>query len=508
MKRKNLILLALLTAFSLSAQEKMNVLFISIDDLKTTLGCYGNEQIISPHIDELAAMGVTFQNSYCQQAVCAASRTSVFTGMRPDRTGVVDLKTDMRDINPDVVTLPQLLKQNGYTTVGMGKVYHGARNNDPISWTIPFMEDKEFDYAEGFSYPANGKYQAPEIHEAIKGAKKQKLNWKETNKYLKSKNMSPSVECMDIPDHAYEDGALALQAIKTMDELKDGDEPFFLALGFHKPHLPFSVPKKYWDMYDRNEVPLAPHREEVENAPGLAYHSWGELRNYSDIPQQGPLSMEKEREVIHGYWASVSYVDAQLGLVLDHLKATGLDKNTMIVLWGDHGWHLGDHGQWCKHSNFEQATKAPLMFYVPGMAKGKNAYTMAEFVDIYPTILDVLDIDGPDVLEGNSLKPAIKKPKTEVKDRAFSQFTRGPKVMGYTMRTSRYRVTLWLSGEFYEGPIVDDPKVIAQELYDYQEDPNETRSLAKDPEYAAVFEELKAELLAHLKQQNKDYGKK
>lgn len=505
-----LILLTLcFSLFSLSAKEKQktNILLITVDDLKPILGCYGNDQIITPNIDRLAAMGVTFQNNYCQQAVCAASRVSLFTGMRPDRTGVVDLKTDMRDINPDVVTLPQLLKENGYETIGMGKILHGAKGDDPISWSKPFIEDKHLAYAEGFTYPANGKYQNPAIHVAMEEAKKQKLSWKEANQYLKSKNLSPSTENMDIPDNAYEDGALALRAVEEIEKLRKSKKPFFMALGFHKPHLPFSVPTKYWDMYDRESIPLAPHRAKVENAPAVAYHSWGELRNYSDIPQEGPLSLEKEREVIHGYWASVSYVDAQLGIVLDKLEQSGMAENTIIVLWGDHGWHLGDHGQWCKHSNFEQATKAPLIFAVPGMAKAEKAYTMSEFVDVYPTLLDLVGIQAHDALEGISLVPAVENPDEIVKTRAFSQFTRGPKVMGYTMRTERYRVTLWLKGEYYKGSIVDNPEIIAQELYDYKTDPTESRSLVKDEGYKDILAELKAELLSHLQTQNMKYGK-
>lgn len=508
---KNLFLLffAFLIA-PLRAAEKgdpMNVLFISIDDLKPVLGCYGTEGIKTPTIDALARQGVTFQNNYCQQAVCAPSRVSLFTGMRPDRTGVVDLKTNMRNINPDVETLPQTLMKNGYITVGMGKLLHGAKDDDPTSWSEPYIHDKDLAYAKGFIYPANGKYQNPQIHEAAKEARKQKLGWKATNRFLKSKGLSPATECMDIPDDAYEDGALALRAVKALDKLAKQQQSFFLAIGFHKPHLPFSVPKKYWDLYDRDRIPLAGHRSKIDGAPQVAYHTWGELRNYSDIPQEGPLSLEKEKEIIHGYWAAVSYVDAQLGLVMDKLKSSGLDKNTMVVLWGDHGWHLGDHGQWCKHSNFEQATKAPLIFAVPGGSKGENAYTMSEFVDVYPTILDYLGIKPHEALEGVSLMPVIKNPKLKIKEAAFSQFTRGSKVMGYTMRTARYRVTLWLKGEYYKASIVEKPEIIAKELYDYQKDPEETTNFANNEAYADVFKSLKKQLLSSLKTQHRSYGK-
>ena len=483
------------------AQQKPNVLFISVDDLKPMLGAYGDSMIQSPHIDNIAQRGVVFQNAYCQQAVCAPSRISLFTGMRPDRTGVLDLQTYMRDVNPDIVTLPQFFKQNGYITAGFGKLMHGARNNDPVSWSIPYKEDKFLTYAKGFKYPANGKFQNNEIQKAMTFAEKQKLSWKETNQYLKSKNLNPSIENLDIPDDAYSDGAIAKAAINLLDQLKADEKPFFLALGFHKPHLPFSVPKKYWDFYDRDKIKTAPYKKEAICAPVYAYHTWGKLRNYSDIPQKGPVPIEKQKELIHGYMASVSYVDAQIGLVLDKLKQLGLANNTIVVLWGDHGWHLGDHGLWCKHSNFEQATKSPLIISAPGMAKNRNADTMAEFVDLFPTLLDLSGFSIPDYLEGTSLKPAMVDPETVVKDYALSQYPRGNDIMGYSVRTERYRFTLWLEGKFRSDEMIENPVVRGVELYDYVTDPQEKVSLAGNNSYAEVEEELKEKLLTLLNQQ-------
>jgi arylsulfatase A-like enzyme len=484
-------------------KQHQNILFLNVDDLKPMLGCYGDDNIISPNIDKLAAEGVSFNNAYCQQAVCAPSRISLFTGLRPDRTKVWDLKTLMRNVNPDVVTLPQFFKEKGYETLGFGKLFHGAKKGDQISWSVPYYEDDHLTYAKGYVYPANGKYQNPTIHEAYKEAKAQKLGWKATNKYLKSKGLAPSVEYLDIPDDAYEDGAIAAEGVKQLERLSKGNKPFFLALGFHKPHLPFVAPKKYWDMYNRDEIELAPYQGKAVGAPSYAYHTWGELRNYSDIAQKGPVPEDKQRELIHGYRACVTYVDTQIGLVIKKLEELGLKENTVIILWGDHGWHLGDHGLWCKHSNFEQATRVPMIISAPGYSKDATAPTMAEFVDVYPTLCDLAGLPIGKQLEGKSLVPALENPKTIVKDYAISQYPRGNNIMGYSMRTERYRLTLWLKGAYREAEVVTNPEIEGIELYDYQVDPLEKKSLADDAEYASVKEELQEKLLSLLQSQLK-----
>lgn len=476
--------------------KKPNILFITVDDLKPVLGVYGNKEVKTPNIDRFAKTGVVFDNAYCQQAVCAASRISAFTGLRPDRTKVTDLQTQMRKMNPNIITMPQFFKANGYETTGTGKLMHGAKDDDPPSWSIPYKKDSELTYAKGFSYPANGKYQNPEIIKAFNEAKKQKLGWRETNKYLKSLDLAPSTECKDIPDDAYEDGAVAVQGIKYLEKLSKSDKPFFIALGFHKPHLPFAAPKKYWDMYDREKIKIDQFQQHAENSPKYAYQSWGELRNYSDIPAKGDLPIDKQKEVIHGYWASVSYVDAQIGKVLEKLKELGLDKNTIVVLWGDHGFHLGDHGLWCKHTNFEQATKVPFIIHAPGYAKNKHASTMTEMLDIFPTLVDYAGLEIPDILEGESLMPVLKDTKTQIKDYSISQYPRGNQIMGYSMRTEQYRLTLWLKGDFKKNrDIFRNPNIEAVELYDYKTDPYETISLTNNPEYAKTIEQLKAKLL-------------
>ena len=488
--------------------QPMNILFLSMDDLKPMLGAYGDDFIISPNIDRLASEGVTFDNAYAQQAVCAVSRVSIFCGQRPDRTKVWDLKTQMRKVKPNALTLPQYFKQNGYVTVGRGKLLHGAKDSDQISWTIPYIYPSQMKYAEGFSIPAQDRYQNPEIQKLFKEATAKHLKWGEINKYFRSKNLAPSTECLDIPDNAYVDGATADAGIEFLDSLSKSDKPFFLALGFKKPHLPFVAPKKYWDMYNREEMKVAPYQEHAKNSPELAYKLWGEIHGYSDIPDEGPIPIEKQKELIHGYYACVSYVDAQVGRVLDHLKELGLDKNTLVVLWGDHGWHLGDHGLWTKHSNFEQATRVPLIISAPGLKKGVHAKTMAELIDVFPTLVDYAGLKMPQNLEGKSLMPALKDNNVIVKDVAISQFQRGDNddIMGYTMRTDRYRITLWLKGEYRKHAVYENPEIVAMELYDYKNDPLEKVSLANDADYKELTDRLKSKLLSLLKEQKKTFG--
>ncbi len=504
--------LALLSAWGQSGQsadsrrQAPNILLLVVDDLKPAAGSYGDKEVVTPSIDRLASTAVSFENAYCQQAVCAPSRISFFTGKRPDRTRVYDLNTFMRDMNPDIVTMPQFFAAHGYETAGLGKLMHGARDNDPRSWTVPYQEDKALKYAKGYKFPADGKYQDPRIKDAANEARRKGMKRKEIRDHLKGEGLYPCVEALDVPDDAYQDGAIATQGIELMKDLAGSDKPFLLALGFHKPHLPFAVPKKYWDLYDREEIEINAFQERAEGSPRYAYHSWGELRNYSDIPDEGDLEEAKQQEVIHGYRASVSYVDAQIGKVLDALDDLGIADNTIVVLYGDHGWHLGDHGLWCKHSNFEQAVKVPLIIRAPGYSEGKRAAGMTELVDIFPTLAGYAGLALPDYLEGESLIPVLDDTGVEVKDYAISQYFRGKDIMGYSLRTGRYRLTLWLKGDFKDTDLFRDPRVEAIELYDYQDDPNETVSLANDPAHAATVAELKAKLLGLLTEQADRYG--
>ena len=487
-------------------KKAKNIILITMDDLKPMLGSYGDNYIKTPNIDKLASKSVVFDHAYVQQAVCAVSRVSVFSGERPDRTKVWDLKTDARDVNPDAFTMFQFFKGKGYETVGLGKLLHGFAHEDPIGWTIPYVEKEDMIYADGYEYPANGRYQGVDVQKAYKKAKAKKLGWVKTNKFLKKEGFLPPTENLDVPDNAYVDGATADGGIKLLEKLSKSDKPFFIALGFSKPHLPFVAPKKYWDMYNREDIKVAPYQEHSEDSPSYAYHSWGELRAYSGIPQKGPVPYEQQKELIHGYHACVSYVDAQVGRVLDKIEELKLDENTIVVLWGDHGWHLGDHGLWSKHSNFENATKVPFMISTPGGEKGVRSNSMVEMLDIYPTLVDYAGLKAPEMLEGKSIMPITKDVSFENKDYALSQFARGTNVMGYSIRTDRYRLTLWLKGEFHKTPSFVNPEIVGEELYDYEVDPLEKASLAHDKAYADTEKKLKEKLLSLLREQVKEYG--
>jgi len=463
-----------LSAEAAPAGHRMNVLFIAVDDLRNELGCYGVRGIRLPNIDGLAARGTAFDRAYCQQAVCSPSRTSLLTGCRPDTTKVYDLVTHFRAHLPDVVTLPQHFKNRGYFTCSVGKIYHPGFD-DELSWSEPpakasrpmyFLEENRALVARKTAAVAEKKFANPSARSnATKG---------------------PAYECADVPDDAYSDGAIADAAIEMLQQAKD--KPFFLAIGFLKPHLPFVAPKKYWDLYRRDEIPMASNPYPPQDAPKLALTDWGELRAYEDIPRVGSLTDEQARMLKHGYYACVSYMDAQVGRVLAELDRLGLREHTVIVLWGDHGWKLGEHGAWCKHTNFENDTHAPLLCCSPRQkAPGRHTNGLVEFVDIYPSLCELAGLPLPSHLEGTSFAPLLNAPEQLWKTAAFSQYPRGGGVMGYSMRTDRYRLTRWLNRDGSEA---------ARDLYDHQNDPQEDVNVAERPENKALVEELTKQMQA------------
>ncbi|MEA3368083.1 MAG: sulfatase [Planctomycetota bacterium] len=443
--------------------KRMNVLFIAVDDLKPLLGCFGYAKIHSPNIDRLASRGTVFARTYCQQAVCAPSRASVMSGCRPDTTRVWDLQTPLRRAMPNVLTLCQHFKAHGYTTVSLGKVYHHYVKDDPQGWS-------EVPWRPSGDWKGRG-YLSPEA---------QAIAAKE------AKGRGPAYESADVPDTAYPDGALATKAVETLRRVKG--KPFFLAVGFYKPHLPFNAPKRYWDMYPPKMIDLADNPFKPNGAPDLAMTNWGELRNYPGMPKRGDLTQDQARTLIRGYKACVSYTDAQIGCVLDELARLGLAEKTVVVLWGDHGWHLGDHGLWCKHTNFESATRAPLVLASPRIAGGKRTQRLAEFVDIYPSTCALAGLSVPEHCEGTSLVPLMRAPEQPWKAAAFSQYPRGRGVMGYSMRTERYRFTRWQKRQGGE--------VVATELYDHENDPEENVNLAARPEHKDLVARLARQLEA------------
>ncbi len=498
MKHQVIMLLTSLNLL-LAAQEKTNILFIAVDDLKPTLNCYGDEIAFSPHIDALAEMGTTFTNAHCQQAVCGPSRTSLMTGMRPDYTGVWDLKTRMRDVNPDILAMPEFFRSQGYTTVAVGKIYDPRcvdKHYDKASWSIPYRESATYTYPEKYGAPGLSYYALEERKEIIRKLEKEaESKGKNKHKYV-SVRFKPSTEKADVEDDAYIDGQIANNAIKYLKALKKGNNPFFLAVGFKRPHLPFAAPSQYWDLYKREEIKPAEYRKPVKDGVNIAYHNSGEIHSYTDIPPLSSFSDintmllpdEKQKELIHAYYASVSFIDAQVGKIIAELKRTGLDKNTIIVLWGDHGWHLGDHNLWCKHSNFEQATRVPLIVSAPGHKSGKYKHP-AELVDIFPTLCELVNMPQPTNLQGESLVPAMVNNQHIVKSVAVSQFGRGKRT-GYSIRSERFRLTLWMKNNYKTYMPFDEELIFAGELYDYSNDPLETVNMYDNEDYRKIKTQL------------------
>ncbi len=444
---------------------RMNVLFIAVDDLRPQLGCYGHSQILSPNIDRLASQGLLFERAYCQQAVCAPSRSSLLSGLRPDSSRVHDLYTPLRTVQPDVLTLPQHFKNNGYTPISLGKVYHHRTKDDPQGWS---------ERSWGPRGPFAG-YVLKENQELVRQLRES------LPPERKRRARGPATESADAPDNAYADGKTADEASQRLRALKD--RPFFLAVGFLKPHLPFVCPQKYWDLYRREDIQLAKNPSPPGGAPKIAFTNWGELRGYSDMPKDGPVPDDQARTLIHGYYACVSFVDAQVGRVIDELGRLGLRTNTVVVLWGDHGWKLGEHGMWCKHTNFELDTNAPVILSVPGMrSAGRRTAALVEFVDIYPTLAQVCGLAVPEHCQGTSMAPLLRNPDQQWKTAAFSQYPRGRNVMGYTMRTRRWRYTEWIDRR--------TDTAIARELYDHKYDRRENVNVVEGPENAETVSTL------------------
>lgn len=432
---------------------KPNVLFIAVDDLKPVLGCYGDEIAITPSIDRIAKGGTVFLNAQCQWPVCGPTRASLMTSLRPEATGVTDLKTSMRAKNPDVLTLPQHFKNNGYATAGAGKIYDprcvdDKKTMDAPSWSIPFAK---MPYGK-----------------------------------IKFSDAKQVVLAPDVADSELSDGQIALSGIKLMRDLRESDQPFFLAVGFKKPHLPFIAPKKYWDLYDSSQFQFAVHRGGIEGASGYSLHDSPELRGYEGVPEKGEISEDLQRECIHGYYACTSLIDAQVGMLLDELDKLGLSDHTTVILWGDHGFHLGDHGMWGKHSTLEQAARVPLIIHPhTGKAIGETN-SPVEFTDIFPTLCELAGLPYPKQLNGRSLLPVVAGSIDQVRDGALTVF-KAKGSIGYSYRTERYRYTEWIN---------KTGETVASELYDYESDPNETKNFVKDVEYATVRSKLAQQMRA------------
>tara|TARA_B110000196_G_scaffold66583_1_gene56309 strand:+ start:3303 stop:4682 length:1380 start_codon:yes stop_codon:yes gene_type:complete len=450
---KQFFIFFLLFSLVVSAQNQpqpKNVLFIMVDDLRPELSLYGQNQIISPNIDALGASGVTFNRAYCNVPVCGASRASLLTGVRPTPNRFLTYHSRIKKDMPDVINMAQYFKNRGYSTISNNKITH--IKNDIDAW------DDEW-------YPKS-------------------KNWRnylsEENLILQASNKAGyAYENIDVPDAAYIDGQTALKSVEDLKQFKANGQPFFLAVGFVKPHLPFNAPKKYWDLYDPNSITLPENATFPKSAPQRANHKWGELRAYIDIPKKGPVPDPIAKKLIHGYYASVSYVDAQIGVLIKGLTELGLRENTIIVLVGDHGWSLSDHGLWAKHSNFEVALQVPLIISDSSLPKAVHTNSIAELVDIYPTLCELTAGESPTHLQGSSLVSALEAPGTIFKDVALARWQKGE-----TLIVDQLFYTEWQRKD----------KVVSKMLYNHETDPNETNNLANDPAYLSTVKALSQQL--------------
>ena len=447
---KYLIIIALV--FEVNAQNQKppkNVLFIMVDDLRPELKVYNKNYIKSPNIDQLASEGVTFNRAYCNVPVCGASRASLLSGIRPTEDRFLNYYSSINEAGPEAINIVDYFNQRGYVTISNNKITH--LKNDIKSW------DEEW-YPKDVSWR---NYQDP-VNRALNANKKP----------------AAAYEKLDVDDSVYFDSQTAEKSIRDLKKLKNSSTPFFLAVGFVKPHLPFTAPKKYWDLYDRNQISLPKNHKFPESAPLIANHKWGELRNYKDIPKKGPIPEDLAITLIHAYYASVSYVDAQIGKLISALDELGLRENTVIVLVGDHGWSLSDHGLWAKHSNFEVALRVPLIISSHEFEKNKKTNSVAELIDLYPTLCELSSGEKPKHLQGNSLVESMIFPKKIFKRHALSRWQKGD-----TFIKDKLFYTEW-----------NLPNRKIKMLYDHSVDPGETINLANLTRYNDIVNSLGIEL--------------
>ena len=447
-----------------SASSSPNILFIAVDDLRPELGIYGNRVVKSPNIDQLAREGSFFKRHYVQVPTCGASRYSLMTGLRPQKKIHIDNRVFYREMaNQDEDKRPESivhhLKRNGYTTVGIGKLSHS-------------VDGLVYGYNEN---PSNVKEMPYSWDRFVFNPGKWKTGWNAFFAYANGENrqslkgQTKPYESANVPDEGYPDGLILNSAVEELKKLKAGQKPFFLGVGFFKPHLPFNAPKKYWDLYDRSSIPTAPDSFIPQNVHPKSVGKMGEFYNYKLSDEKPtldqPISDEYARKLIHGYYASISYVDHLIGKLLAELKSLDLDKNTMVVLWGDHGWHLGNDRKWGKHSLFERSLRSALIVKLPGVNHiSKEINTIVESVDLYPTLLDFCGIEKPYKLDGKSLMDMMQSDGMDKDYRAFGYWKEG-----VSIRTDRYRLNSFFRKE--------EPKI---ELFDHLIDPEENMNIAAD----------------------------
>lgn len=456
------------------AAERPNVLFIASDDMRPQLGCYGDTTVKSPNLDALAKRGMVFQRSYVQQALCSPSRISMLTGRYPATTQIFEIGRTLRTTMPDITTMPQHFKNNGYHTRSLGKIYHVGIDDD-ASWTIPAWHSKK---------PRTSAATQQVVAKFLADAKASGTTLPQKGKGSRTSAV-PAFEAVDCGDDDLLDGDCATNAIAQLrDHAKTPDKPFFLAVGFANPHVPWISPKKYWDLYDRSKLPLATNEFLPKGAPDFAATSGQDFRWYANVPQ-GDLPEPFKRECLHGYFAAISYVDAQVGRLLAALDETGLAKNTIVVFWSDHGYYMGEHTWWgAKHNNYEGATRNCLIVSQPGMKHaGEKTDALAQSVDLAPTLTELCGLPANDGFQGRSLKPVLENPAATVNDAAFSWY---PKEgwLGTAMRTDKWRFVEWTkSGQ-----------EAVRELYNQVNDPQNNLNVADKSEHAQVIESLSKRL--------------
>jgi len=450
---RSVLLIGLFMSLSSEALARPNILFIAIDDMKPLIGAYGEEEAVTPNLDKLATESTVFQNAYTQWPVCGPSRASLMTGTRPETNGIMNLKDKLRKVSPQMVTLPEFLKSMGYFTAASGKIYDprnmdSRQKHDAQSWSVPYENPK--------------------------------------SKADKSGEDKLAVQIIDAPDRQFIDGDILDKGLGLLEQAGKQDKPFFVAVGFKKPHLPFACPKRFFDIYDPKDLPVAKFQEMPKGGleKYISFQSGELVGSYGRGPngqkyKSGDISEADQRHLLHGYYACTSFIDDLVGKLLTGLEKTGKADNTVVVLWGDHGFHLGDHGMWGKHTVMEQAAIVPLYFRVPG-AKAQTVSAMAELTDMFPTIVELAGLEMPAQVEGISQLPVIEGRADSVRDAAVTTFKRKG-ARAYSMRTTGYRYTEWIkpSGE-----------LVYTELYDLDNNPLETVNLAAQKGNEALLKRM------------------
>jgi len=459
-----LVSLVIFRCLSVAEAKSKNVVFFIVDDLRPQLGCYGDSSAITPAIDALAEDSSLFTRAYDQYPICNPSRSSFMSGMRPDSIKVYG--NSRQELSPvvlrDALVLNRYFADSGYEVAGFGKVYHDGPG-PAGGWTLPFVESPWLDYVRLENKVLAAQFFSPERPN--------------------EQRVPASWEAEDVPDEAYCDGMVAQEAVRSLADLARQKKPFLLAVGFRHPHLPWCAPKRYWDLYDRDSLPLATNGQFPEGAPEVSVNRFGELWSYADVPEGQPLTEELQRQAVHGYYACVSYVDAQVGRIIAALKDLGLYEDTVIALVGDNGYQLGDNGVWCKEVNWEATNRAVCLVRAPGHGRGGQVVdNIVELVDVYPTLCAAADLPIPRHCEGKSLLPIMDELTAPAANLAFSQFSRRG-VNGRSIRTDRYRFTLW---ETKDGALV------ARELYDLKDDPLGNVNRADQPDAQTQVLELTA----------------